>query len=56
MHICIVGTGASGWITAHFLKNNPKIKKITIIGSDKIPTIGVGEATTHSFREFLLNA
>lgn len=55
MHICIVGTGASGWIAAHFLKNNTKIKKITIIGSDKIPTIGVGEATTHSFREFLLN-
>lgn len=55
MHICIVGTGASGWIAAQYLKSNKKVTKITIIGSDKIPTIGVGESTTHSFREFLVD-
>lgn len=55
MHVCIVGTGATGWIAAHFLNEISNIKKITIIGSDKIPTIGVGESTTHSFREFALD-
>lgn len=55
MHVCIVGTGASGWISAHYLKSNKQVSKITIIGSDKIPTIGVGESTTHSFREFLID-
>lgn len=49
MHICIIGTGASGWITSTRLKNLQFIKKITIIGSPKIPSIGVGESTTLSF-------
>jgi len=53
MHICVVGTGASGWMTAHALAKLNKVTKVTIVGSDKIPTIGVGESTTLNFMAFL---
>jgi tryptophan halogenase len=53
MKICIVGTGASGWIVCHYLEKLPFVSEITIIGSPSIPTIGVGESTTYSFRNFL---
>jgi tryptophan halogenase len=53
MHICIVGTGASGWITAHKLAHLHFVNKITIIGSAAIPTIGVGESTTRPFHDFI---
>ena len=46
MHICIVGMGASGLLVANQLKEHDFISKITVIGSDKIPSIGVGESTT----------
>jgi tryptophan halogenase len=46
MHLCIVGSGASGWLVANQLKEQDYITKITIIGSPKIPHIGVGESTT----------
>ena len=49
MEICIIGTGASGWIACTILKKLEFIKKITIIGSSKIPSIGVGESTTLNF-------
>jgi len=49
MHVCIIGTGASGWIACTMLKNLDFIRKITIIGSSKIPSIGVGESTTLNF-------
>lgn len=49
MHICIIGTGASGWIACTILKKLEFVKKITIIGSSKIPSIGVGESTTLNF-------
>jgi tryptophan halogenase len=49
MNICIIGTGASGWIACTMLKKLEFIKKITIIGSSKIPPIGVGESTTLNF-------
>lgn len=55
MHICIVGTGASGWLTAHSLSRLPQVEKITIVGSDKIPSIGVGESTTFNFMEYLFD-
>ena len=48
MHICIVGSGASGWLVANQLKEQEHITKVTIIGSPKIPHIGVGESTTLS--------
>jgi len=53
MHVCIIGTGASGWITAFSLKDLDIIEKITIIGSPSIPTIGVGESTTNQFYDFV---
>ena len=49
MHICIIGSGASGWIACTMLKRLEFIKKITVIGSSKIPPIGVGESTTLNF-------
>lgn len=55
MHICIFGTGASGWITCHSLANLNFVDKITIIGSDRIPTIGVGESTTLLFSDWAQN-
>jgi len=56
MHICIVGTGASGWLTAHYISKNEKVNKVSIIGSDKISPIGVGESTTINFMGFIKNA
>lgn len=53
MHICIVGTGAAGWIACNYLKNLDIVDKITIIGSSKIPSIGVGESTTMDIIHFL---
>lgn len=48
MHLCIVGSGASGWLVANQLKEHDFITKVTIIGSPNIPHIGVGESTTLS--------
>ena len=55
MHVTIFGTGAAGWITCHSLANLDFIKKVTIVGSDKIPTIGVGESTTLLFADWVKN-
>lgn len=48
MHICIIGSGASGLIVANVLKEKPFVSKVTVISSPKIPHIGVGESTTLS--------
>jgi tryptophan halogenase len=53
MHICVVGTGAAGWMTAHYLNKLNGINKITLVGSDEIPHIGVGESTTRAFPDYL---
>lgn len=53
MHLCIIGSGTSGWLTANYLKELKNISKVTIIGSPKIPHIGVGESTTLSFPKSL---
>lgn len=53
MHVCIVGTGASGWMTAHAIAKLSNVSKVTIVGTDKIPSIGVGESTTRLFMKFL---
>ncbi len=55
MNICIIGTGASGWIACTILKRLEFIEKITIIGSSKIPSIGVGESTTLNFVSQMLD-
>jgi glycine/D-amino acid oxidase-like deaminating enzyme len=51
-NIVIVGGGSAGWMTAaHLIKSFPE-KKITVVESDVIPTIGVGESTLSDFRFF----
>ncbi len=56
--IVIVGGGTAGWISAgllaaSFSKNSPNPKKIYVIESPDIPTIGVGEGTWPSMRQTL---
>jgi len=55
MHICIIGTGTSGWMCCNLLKNIQFIDKITVVGSPHIPPIGVGESNTLLFVNNFLN-
>lgn len=54
--ITIVGGGSSGWMTALYLNklynHSKKTVEITLIESPDIPTVGVGEATVHSIRNY----
>ena len=51
--ITIVGGGSAGWMTAAMLsKHLPEIK-ISLIESNKISTIGVGESTLQFFNRYL---
>jgi len=45
-HLCIIGKGAAGWLACNLFKEKNYIEKVTIIGSDEIPPIGVGESNT----------
>ena len=45
MKIVIVGGGSAGWITASYLASTVEAD-VTIIHTDLIETIGVGESTT----------
>lgn len=51
--ICIVGGGTSGWLTAAALVQRVPNIKVTLVESDTVPTIGVGESTLEQFRTFL---
>ena len=52
-NIVIVGGGTAGWITATtFVKLFPN-KKLTLIESPNIKTVGVGESTIVPFRQWL---
>ena len=53
MKIAIIGTGASGWMACNNLVQRKDVTEIVIIGSSKLPTIGVGESTTGRFDDFL---
>ncbi|MEO6013035.1 MAG: tryptophan halogenase family protein [Devosia sp.] len=53
----IVGGGTAGWITAFIVQDAIKRLKldasVTVVEPSKIPTVGVGEATTAAFYVFL---
>jgi len=56
-HFVIVGGGTAGWIAAFIIQDSARKQKldakISVVESSKIPTVGVGEATTAAFRVFL---
>ena len=56
-HFVVVGGGTAGWIAAFILQDSARRRKldarISVVESSKIPTVGVGEATTAAFRVFL---
>lgn len=49
-HICIVGGGTAGWMTAAFFSKNNY--KVTLVESANIPIIGVGESTLPAMTSF----
>ena len=52
-NVVIVGGGTSGWMSATYLKAafGDRIS-VTLVESDRVPTIGVGEATFSTVRHF----
>ena len=51
--IIIVGGGSSGWITASVLSKNKCNFDITLVESNKIPTMAVGESTQQEITQLL---
>ncbi len=52
MKICIIGGGATGWWAAGYLEHTFPDYDITLIESDTIPKIGVGESTLPQIANF----
>ena len=52
MNVTIVGGGTAGWMTAAYLSKKTDWN-ITVIASDDIPIIGVGESTLPSLYDFV---
>ncbi|QQA42797.1 tryptophan halogenase family protein [Pelagovum pacificum] len=50
--VVIVGGGTAGWLAALILSRAPG-RRVTVVESSRIPTIGVGEGTTAVFRHML---
>lgn len=50
--IVIVGGGTSGWMAANMLAAELPSAAITVIETDAVPTIGVGEGSTPFFKAF----
>jgi glycine/D-amino acid oxidase-like deaminating enzyme len=53
VRITVIGAGSAGLISALIIQNKHNSAKVTVIGSDKIPVIGVGESTVGSFGEVM---
>lgn len=55
-HFVIVGGGTAGWLTAFIIQDSARRAgldlKISVVESSKIPTVGVGEASTAALRVF----
>lgn len=51
--ICILGGGTAGWMTAASLVKNFPEKTITLVESEEVPRIGVGESTLQKIRYWL---
>ena len=56
-HFVVVGGGTAGWIAAFILVDSARRRnldiEVSVVESSKLPTVGVGEATTAAFRVFL---
>lgn len=52
MNICIIGGGATGWWAAGYLEYSFPDYNITVIESETIPKIGVGESTLPQIANF----
>ena len=57
-HVLVVGGGTAGWLSAcHLAKklqsSSPHGVRVTLLESDNIPTIGVGEGTVPAIRQSL---
>lgn len=56
-HYVVVGGGTAGWIAAFILQDAARRKgldiRLSVVESSKVPTVGVGEATTAAFRVLL---
>jgi tryptophan halogenase len=51
-HICIVGGGSAGFMTASYILSKTNLK-VTLIESKNVPIIGVGESTIPSISDFM---
>jgi tryptophan halogenase len=50
--VCILGGGSAGWMTAAALSNALRQTEVTLVESDEIGTVGVGEATIPPIKRF----
>ena len=49
MKICIVGGGTAGWVSLAYLAATTDVE-LTIIHSEEVDTLGVGESTTPTIK------
>ena len=53
IRVVVAGGGTAGWLTAYSLvKRLSNLLEITLVESDRIGTVGVGEATVPTMRNF----